>query len=117
MMIMVQLRRCAPCCCGGKLQAMALIAPDAASLSDAERGTLAQLLQWVQHETVGRRNFELVQSVLHRFLQLHGHLLGAHHELRAAVVQVEREVGSAWGAVSHLLQDVRCMYGFFAGQG
>ena len=58
-----------------------------------------------------------MQSVLHRFLQLHGHLLGAHHELKAAVVQVEKEVGSAWGGVSHLLQDVRCMYGFFAGQG
>ena len=96
---------------------MALMAPDAASLSDAERRTLGLLLQWVRHETAGRRNFELVQSLLHRFLQLHGHLLGADHELRAAVVQVEREVGSAWGGVSDLLQDVRCMYGFFAGQG
>jgi len=43
------------------LQAMALMAPDAASLSDEERSTLAQLLQWVRHETAGRRNFELVQ--------------------------------------------------------
>jgi hypothetical protein len=44
--------------------------------------------------------------------------VGGHHaELRAAVAAAQHEVTHAWGAVDGLLQDVRCMYGFFAGQG
>ena len=39
-------------------------------------------------ETAGRRNFEMVQSLLHRFLQLHGHLVGgtAMQKLRIVIL-------------------------------
>lgn len=75
------------------------------------------MLDFVAAETVSHRNFEFLQSFLHLFLDIHGEFVAARPELKAKAAALKRELGTTWGRLDGLLQDVRCMVGFFAGQG
>jgi hypothetical protein len=77
---------------------------------------LGNVLDFVAAETTTRRNFELLQSVLHLFLQIHGEYVAAQPALKAKAAALKAHLAAAWGKLDVMIQDARCMVSFFAGQ-
>ena len=77
-----------------------------------ELDDLALLLQFLEEETGGQRNFEFVQALLRVTLQVHGETIAGHAGLAEVASLAQERLGAAWRRLDGLMQSVRCMVGF-----
>jgi U3 small nucleolar RNA-associated protein 21 len=74
---------------------------------------LRRLLDYVDDEVAANRNFEFLQALLRVVLQLHGDSIIQSASLRQRAESIRGQLRATWSRVDGLLQNVRCMVGFF----
>jgi U3 small nucleolar RNA-associated protein 21 len=75
---------------------------------------LGAAMRWLQHEMAARRNFEVVQAYLNRFLKVYSPVLSEVSHLRPLVRALATAQRGAHQEVKGLLQHNMCLLGFFA---
>lgn len=74
---------------------------------------LCNFFDFIDSELIASRNFEFNQALLRAALRVHGDAIVAHPRLKEAAVRVEKRLQATWTRLDGLLQNVRCMVGFF----
>lgn len=74
---------------------------------------LCYFFDFIDSELIASRNFEFNQALLRAALRVHGDAIVAHAPLKERAVRVEKRLQATWSRLDGLLQNVRCMVGFF----
>ncbi|KAK3255007.1 hypothetical protein CYMTET_35797 [Cymbomonas tetramitiformis] len=96
---------------------MALAAPSPRDLAPDDVALLGTVLDFCCAEAATSRNFELVQSFLHLFLQIHGESVSHYAELRCSAENLKQQLAKSWSGragVDQQLQELRCVMSYFA---
>ncbi|KAI8469981.1 MAG: WD40-repeat-containing domain protein [Monoraphidium minutum] len=81
---------------------------------DREAEDVGLLLQCLEAEVAGARNYEFAQALLQHVLAVHGDALISDARLAAAAERVQQRLKASWRKLDGLLQSTRCMVDFCA---
>lgn len=72
------------------------------------------LLECLEGELVGGRNYEFCQALLQHVLTVHGDALISHDQLAGAAERMQRRLRASWRKLDDLLQSTRCIVDFLS---
>jgi len=88
---------------------------DAATMTDADAAELEDALDFFAHALRSGREYEFVNALLAHVLRTHGEAIRKRESLRLRAARLREVARKTWAAMDHLMNEVRCALGFFAG--
>ncbi|KNC79659.1 hypothetical protein SARC_07960 [Sphaeroforma arctica JP610] len=72
-------------------------------------------VRFFEHELQSKRNFEMIESLMASYLQIHAEFLPQFPELMAAVAEVQEVHAESWDRISNLLNHTLCLVTYMRG--
>lgn len=107
------LRKMSPSAIDLELRMMEIV-EDLEDVPEEDLEEIELLLDFLVEETKSKKNFELIQAVVHRTLTIHGDAISQHVVLKGKGKELLEIQGQAWKSLDEMFQRVRCMVGFLS---
>lgn len=94
---------------------MTVLPTDDAAHNAQQVEDVQALLCFIQDTLRSNRGFDFAQALLQVVLRVHADTIAQHDTLRQVAGELQGDIGSSWGKLEGMLQQVRCMATMFGG--